>query len=33
MNNEKIEKLAKEIRIKPGVIDHSRILADAAERS
>jgi hypothetical protein len=31
MNNEKIEKLAKEIRIKPGVIDHDRILADAAD--
>jgi hypothetical protein len=31
MNNEKIEKLAKEIRVKPGVIDHGRILADAAD--
>ena len=31
MNNEKIEKLAKEIRIKPGVIDHGRILVDAAD--
>jgi hypothetical protein len=31
MNNEKIERLAKEIRVKPGVIDESRILADAAD--
>lgn len=30
MNNEKIEKLAKEIRIKPDVINKDRILADAA---
>ena len=30
MNNEKIEQLAKEIRIKPGVIDDSRIITDAA---
>jgi hypothetical protein len=31
MNNEKIEQLAKEIRIKPGIIGKERILADAAE--
>jgi hypothetical protein len=31
MNNEKIEKLAKEIRIKPGIIGKERILADAAD--
>ena len=31
MNTERIEKLAKEIRIKPGVIDHGRIIADAAD--
>jgi hypothetical protein len=30
MNNERIEKLAKEIRIKPDVINKDRILADAA---
>ena len=30
MNNEKIEKLAKEIRIEPGIIGKERILADAA---
>lgn len=30
MNNENIEKLAKEIRIKPDVINKDRILADAA---
>ena len=30
MNNEKIEKLAKEIRIQPDVINKDRILADAA---
>ena len=29
MNNEKIEKLAKEIRIQPDVINKDRILADA----
>jgi len=31
MNNEKIEKLAKEIRIRPGIINKDRILADAAD--
>jgi hypothetical protein len=31
MNTEKIEQLAKEIRVKSGVIDHDRILADAAD--
>ncbi len=31
MNNERIEKLAKEIRIKPDVINKDRILADAAD--
>lgn len=31
MNTERIEKLAKEIRVKPGVIDHDRIIADAAD--
>jgi hypothetical protein len=30
MNAEKIEQLARRIRVKPGVIDESRILADAA---
>jgi len=30
MNIEKIEQLARRIRVKPGVIDHSRILDDAA---
>jgi outer membrane lipoprotein-sorting protein len=30
MNNEKVEELAKEIRIKPDVINKDRILADAA---
>ena len=30
MNIEKIEKLAKEIKIKPGVIDDGRIITDAA---
>jgi hypothetical protein len=31
MNTERIEKLAKEIRIKPGVIDHNLIISDAAD--
>jgi hypothetical protein len=31
MNTERIEKLAKEIRVKPDVIDHDRIIADAAD--
>ena len=31
MNTEKIEKLAKEIRVKSGVFDHDRILADASD--
>jgi hypothetical protein len=29
MNNEKIEQLARQIRVKPGVIDNGKILADA----
>ena len=29
MNDEKIEKLAKEIRVRPGIINDSRIITDA----